>query len=80
MQEKKCKVLEIIPHGLKGNHYEIIGFVCFRIFSSVATKNVAIGANEEVFCIIEVVQMGDVDVSDEPCFDMSKKGRCFFYE
>ncbi len=29
------------------------------------TKNVATGANEDVFRIIKGVQMGDVDVSDE---------------
>ncbi len=38
----------------------------------MATKNVATGANEEVFYIIKGVQMGDVDVSDEPGFDMSR--------
>jgi hypothetical protein len=69
---KKCKVLDIIPHGLEGNHCEIIAFVCLRMFSSVATKNIAIGANEEVLCIIKVMQMGDADVSDVPSFDMSR--------
>jgi hypothetical protein len=47
-------------------------FVCFWMFSGVATKNVATSANEEVICIIEGVQMGDVDVSDELGFDMSR--------
>jgi hypothetical protein len=47
------------------------------MFSSVATKNVAIGANEEFLCIIEGVQMGDVDVSDELGFDMSRKKNVF---
>jgi hypothetical protein len=35
MQENKCKVLEIILHDLKGNHCEIIAFVCLWMFSRV---------------------------------------------
>jgi hypothetical protein len=35
-------------------------------------KIVATNANEEVIYIIEGVQMGDVDVSDEPGFHMSR--------
>jgi hypothetical protein len=45
-QENKCKVLEIIPHDLEGNCYEIITFVCFHMLSSVAKKNVTTSANE----------------------------------
>ncbi len=46
MQENKCKVLEIIPHDLKGNHYEIITYVCFCMLFGVAMKNVTTSANE----------------------------------
>lgn len=42
------------------------------MFSGVVIKNVAIGANGEVFYVIEGVQMGDVDLSDEPRFDMNR--------
>jgi hypothetical protein len=35
------------------------------MFFNVVTRNVTTGANEDVFCIIKGVQMGDVDVSDE---------------
>ncbi len=71
-QEKNCKVLEIILHNLEGNHNEIIVFVCLRMFFGVPTKNVATNANEEVFCIIEGVQMGGANVSDELGFDRSR--------
>jgi hypothetical protein len=42
------------------------------MFSSVATRNVAIGGDEQVFCIIEGVQTIDVDVNDEEGFGGSK--------
>jgi hypothetical protein len=43
------------------------------VFSDVATKNVATGVNEDVFHIIKGVQMGDVDVSNEPCSNKSRR-------
>jgi hypothetical protein len=42
------------------------------MFFDVATRNVATSANEEVHCIIEGVQMGDTDVSDELGFDRNR--------
>ncbi len=64
-QEKKCKVLNITPHDLKGKHYETVVFMCLRMFFDVVMRNVTTSANENVFHIIKGVQMGDVDVSDE---------------
>jgi hypothetical protein len=42
----ECKILEIIPHDLVENHYEVIAFMCLRMLSNVATKNVATGGDE----------------------------------
>jgi hypothetical protein len=55
MQENKCKVLEITPHDLKGNHYDIITYVCLCMLSDVAMKNVTTNANEEVLHITKGV-------------------------
>jgi len=63
----------MIPHDLKGNHYEIITFMCLGMLSNVAMKKVAISVYEDVFCIIKGVQMGDADVSDEPSSNRNKK-------
>jgi hypothetical protein len=46
MKEKKCKVLEIIPHDLDKNHCDIITNVCLWMFFGVARRNVAIGGDE----------------------------------
>jgi len=47
--------LEIIPHDLVENHNKVIAFVCLQMLFSVATKNVATGGDEQVFCIVEGV-------------------------
>jgi len=48
-QEKKCKVLEIIPYDLDKNHCEIITSMCLQMFFSVAMKNVATGGVSKSF-------------------------------
>jgi hypothetical protein len=72
-QERKCRILKIIPHDLKGNHCEIITFMCLGMLSNVATKKVTVSVYEDVFCIIKGVQMGDVDVSDELSSNRNKR-------
>jgi hypothetical protein len=57
---------------LRGNHYEIINFIYLCMLSVVATKNVAIVANEEVFCIRENVQIGDPNVNKELGLEKNK--------
>ncbi len=56
----------------KGNHYEIINFIYLRMLSVVAMRNVAINANEEIFCITKGVQIGDPNVNKELGLDKSK--------
>jgi hypothetical protein len=43
------------------------------MLSGVATRNVAIGGDEQVFCIIEGVQTIDANVNDEEGFGGSKE-------
>jgi hypothetical protein len=64
-QERKCKVLEIIPYDFNRNHCEIIAFTCLRMLFSVAMRNVTIGGDEQVLCITKGMQTIDTDVSDE---------------
>jgi hypothetical protein len=71
-QGKKCKVLEIIPYYLDKNHYEIITCVCLQMFFGVAMRNVATSGDKQVLCIIEGMQIVNVDVSDEEGSGRSK--------
>jgi hypothetical protein len=64
--------LEIIPCNFDEKHYEIIAFVCLRMFSGVATKNVTTSGDEQVLHIIEGMQTFDVDISDEESSKGSK--------
>ncbi len=64
-QEKKCKILEIIPYDLDKNHWEIITFVCLQMFFGVAMRNVATSGDKQVLRIIEGMQIVNMDVSDE---------------
>jgi hypothetical protein len=64
-QERKCKVLEIIPYDLNKNCCEIIAFVCLQMLFNVAMRNVAIGGDEDVLHIIEGMQTTKINVSDE---------------
>ncbi len=57
---------------LRGNHYEIIDSIYLCMLFVVAMKNVAIGANEEVLCIREGVQIGDPNVNKESGLDKNK--------
>jgi len=72
MLQKKCKVLKIVLHDLKGNHYEIIAFVCLWMLFGVAIRNVATGANDDVFCITKNVQTSDPNVNDELGFERNR--------
>lgn len=65
IEEKKRKVLEIIPYDLDKNHCENITSLCLRMCSGVTMKNVATGGDKQVLCITEGVQTVDVNVSDE---------------
>ncbi len=72
IHETKCKVFEIIPHDLEGNHYKIVTFVYLHMFPSVAMKNIVTCVNEKVFCIIARMQTSDANVNKELGFDNSR--------
>jgi hypothetical protein len=72
MQEKKCKVLEIIPYDLDENHCEIIASLCLWMLFDVAMRNVTTSGDDQVLCITGSVQIVDIDVSDEDDFRGSK--------
>jgi len=65
MQEKKCKVLEIILYDLDEDRCEVIASLCFWMFFDVATRNVTTSGDDQVLRIIGNVQIVDIDVSDE---------------
>jgi hypothetical protein len=64
-QERKCKVLDIIPYDINKKCSKIIAFVCLQMLSGVAMINVTIGGDEQVLCITKGMQTVDTNVSDE---------------